>query len=530
MDNLNIAIYSRKSRYIENSDSVENQVQMCKEYIHKNYKKVNDIFVYEDEGFSGGNIDRPNFSKMMKDAKNKMFNIILCYRLDRISRNIGDFAKIIEDLQDYNIEFISIREQFDTTSPMGRAMLYIAGVFAQLERETIAERVRDNMLELSKSGKWLGGNTPFGYKKIGIGKDCYLDIDNAQIDKLKIMFDKYITFNSLNAVTKYLVDNNIKNEDNKYFHINSIRRMLANPFYCKADINFYNYAKKNNMQICNSVEEFRDNSEYGVMCYNKQDQSKKKYVAKDTSEWIVAIGRHPYCVESEKWIDVQERFLRNADKFPRQGQAMDALLSGLIRCSNCGGFFSVTADYNGGVRKNHYYRCSNKILTKGKGCNIKNIAGTQADKLFIEQFKRTYYDQEGARELFQQNKQLLDSDNIEKDIKNFQSQIEKLSKDIGKLTEKLIDAENSTASKYIVQKIEKLDEEIKELNKKITLLKSDKNDTVIKTMNFEIFNNTTKYLINNFQSLTMTEKKRIVNELVEVIYWDGETLDVHPRL
>ncbi|MDO7204481.1 recombinase family protein [Paraclostridium bifermentans] len=89
----------------------------------------------------------------------------MCYRLDRVLRNIADFSSLIEDLQKYNISFVSIREQFDTSTPMGRAMMFIASVFAQLERETIAERVRDNMLELAKSGRWLGGTAPLGFNQ-----------------------------------------------------------------------------------------------------------------------------------------------------------------------------------------------------------------------------------------------------------------------------------------------------------------------------------------------------------------------------
>lgn len=79
--------------------------------------------------------------------------------MDRISRNIGDFAKLIEEFSHTQTTFVSIKEQFDTSSPMGKAMMYIASVFSQLERETIAERIRDNMLELSKTGRWLGGVT-----------------------------------------------------------------------------------------------------------------------------------------------------------------------------------------------------------------------------------------------------------------------------------------------------------------------------------------------------------------------------------
>ena len=158
---MKLAIYSRKSKFTGKGDSIENQVQLCTEYA-KNLG-VTDILVYEDEGFSGKNINRPQFMKMMEDAKLKKFDTIICYRLDRISRNVSDFSSLIDELSSLSIGFISIKEQFDTTTPMGRAMMFISSVFAQLERETISERVRDNMRELAKDGKWLGGQLPLGY-------------------------------------------------------------------------------------------------------------------------------------------------------------------------------------------------------------------------------------------------------------------------------------------------------------------------------------------------------------------------------
>ena len=146
-------IYSRKSKFTGKGESIENQIELCRQYIamHFGEEAAENVLVYEDEGFSGGNLERPQFKKMMKDSQKIAFAAIVVYRLDRISRNIGDFAKLIEDLGDRHIDFISIREQFDTSSPMGRAMMYIASVFSQLERETIAERIRDNMHELSKT-------------------------------------------------------------------------------------------------------------------------------------------------------------------------------------------------------------------------------------------------------------------------------------------------------------------------------------------------------------------------------------------
>ena len=167
---MKIAIYSRKSRFTGKGESIGNQIQMCKDYICSNYNDYENIefAIYEDEGFSGSNTNRPQFKKLMKDIENKDFNILICYRLDRISRNVADFSSTLETLQRYNVDFISLRDQFDTSSPMGRAMIYIASVFAQLERDTIAERVRDNMLELSKTGRWLGGTAPYGYSSTPI--------------------------------------------------------------------------------------------------------------------------------------------------------------------------------------------------------------------------------------------------------------------------------------------------------------------------------------------------------------------------
>ena len=115
-----VAIYSRKSKFTGKGESIDNQIELCKQYINAHFPNVDkdNIFVYEDEGFSGGHTERPQFKKMMVDAKAKHFNAIVCYRLDRISRNIGDFAKLIEELDGLEISFISIKEQFDTTTPM----------------------------------------------------------------------------------------------------------------------------------------------------------------------------------------------------------------------------------------------------------------------------------------------------------------------------------------------------------------------------------------------------------------------------
>ena len=197
-------IYSRKSKFTGKGESVENQIEICKSYIRTNFDinvKDEDIIIKQDEGFSGIDVKRPQFQEMMKLVKDKQIKMIVVYKLDRLSRDVLDFCEMYEELQYYDTRFASVSEKFDTSTPMGKAMLMITIAFAQLERETIAERIRDNMMDLSKTGRWLGGNTPMGFesekmeklningKKVSLFK---LSPINDEIEIIKLIYDKYL--------------------------------------------------------------------------------------------------------------------------------------------------------------------------------------------------------------------------------------------------------------------------------------------------------------------------------------------------
>ena len=146
-----IAIYSRKSKFTGKGESIGNQIELCKEFIRLHYAGVmeNDILVFEDEGFSGGNLDRPDFKRMMKAARAHAMDAIVVYRLDRISRNISDFSTLIEELGGLNIAFISIREQFDTASPMGRGVRKSMAVPATGSRRPVGRQSGSPSLKVS---------------------------------------------------------------------------------------------------------------------------------------------------------------------------------------------------------------------------------------------------------------------------------------------------------------------------------------------------------------------------------------------
>ena len=167
-------------------------MDICKSRIRAQYPDISDtdILIFEDEGFSGGNTNRPKFKEMMKLVKENKIRAIYSYRLDRISRSVVDFANMYETLTEMNVSYISATECYETSTPLGRAMMSIATVFAQLERETIAERIRDNMHALAKSGRWLGGVTPTGYKSTQIIGSVTVDGKERKAYKLELIPDE----------------------------------------------------------------------------------------------------------------------------------------------------------------------------------------------------------------------------------------------------------------------------------------------------------------------------------------------------
>lgn len=340
-----IAIYSRKSRFTGKGESIGNQVDMCRTYIHTAFGETYaaGAVVFEDEGFSGGNLNWPDFKRMMKAAREHQFRAVVVYRLDRISRNISDFSSRIQELGRLEIDFVSIRESFDTSSPMGRAMMYIALVFSQLERETIAERIRDNMHELAKTGRWLGGTTPTGYTSEAVktitvdGKNkraCRLKLIPEEATIVRTIYQLYRETNSLTMTEAELLQRRIKTKTGRDFTRFSIKNILQNPVYLIADRDACQYFLDKQADLFSGVEEF--DGIRGILAYNRTNQEKgRATVFLPVREWIVAVGQHPGIIPAHTWITVQESLERNRSKSYRKPRSNEALLTGLLWC-RCG--------------------------------------------------------------------------------------------------------------------------------------------------------------------------------------------------
>ena len=161
---------------------------------------------YDDGGFSGGNMNRPALKRLLADAEDGKIDIIVVYKLDRLSRSICDFAELSKWFDKWNVAFVSVTQEINTSTSSGRMMLNILMTFAQFEREQIAERVRDKMSASRKKGKWVGGNVPIGYKVV----DKKLVPDEETVPIVKRIFQRYLEIQSPTMIARELNADGIK--------------------------------------------------------------------------------------------------------------------------------------------------------------------------------------------------------------------------------------------------------------------------------------------------------------------------------
>ncbi|PRR86019.1 recombinase family protein [Clostridium luticellarii] len=530
---MKAAIYSRKSKFSEKGESVENQIEMCKEYLNRNYTNIEEIKVYEDEGFSGGNINRPEFKKLLTDAKKNKFNVLICYRLDRISRNVADFSNTIEELQRHSIDFISIKEQFDTSSPMGRAMMNIAAVFAQLERETIAERVRDNMLELAKTGRWLGGTAPIGYKSEAVkyfnqdGKDkkmFKLTQITEEIETVKLIYKLYLEKRGFASVATYLCKNKYKGKNGGEFSRATVEQIIINPVYCISDENIFNWFKDEGALTCGNPD-----GVHGLMVYNKRNQGGKK--PNPIDQWIVAVGKHEGVISSSTWLKCQNILRENrAKSSPRSGTGNKFLLSGMVVCGECGSGMSSWSHYN----KNkdfmeRYYRCNLRNRASNR-CRNKMLNAYKAEE-YVENYLLDL-DMSTLLHMYKSNKKrALNKNAVKNQLSKLKKQLDKNNKIIKGLVRKFaLIGEDTKLIQIVKTEIDNTNIENDEIKNKISELTTSMESFEIR----EEFVGIVKEALSNFKKfykLVDIEAKRVlIKSLVKNIVWHGntETIEINP--
>ncbi|MEA5083569.1 MAG: recombinase family protein [Lachnospiraceae bacterium] len=481
-----VAIYARQSVDKKDSISIETQVEKCKT------ETGDAVETFIDKGFSGKNIKRPEFQRMLEQVRNGKIEKIVVYRIDRFSRSIADFGSVWEILKENGVEFVSINEKFDTSTPIGRAMLYIVMSFAQLERETIAERIKDNYYARLQNGTWVGGPPPFGFSikkdKLNGKKVSLLEV-NQEIEIVKRIFLSYLEENSLGGVAKKLTKEEIPCGKRKAWDSVAVSRILHNPIYAKCDFDLYIYLLTKEIQIKSSVEEF--DGVHGGMLVGKRDRGGEKCHPADKQYF--AISLHEGVIPSENWIKCNEKLDENKQVL-NNGKGKYTWLSGLLKCENCG--YSLKIVFSKGKKylicsgRTNYHICHEKIEVSVKDLELEVMK--EIEKMLPEiQFCE---------------------DSLEERKLNLTEKVSDIEKKITRLVE-AISQSDDIPIQYLNEKIKRLEEE-----RNFCLIQLEEGKISSKQRNFD------------FQSLAFEEKKKVAAELIEKILVGSNNAEVQWKI
>lgn len=308
MDKNRVAIYIRVStNYQIDKDSIPMQRKDLIAYSEL-MLNTDDYVIFEDAGYSGKNMDRPKFQDMMTQIRAGLFTHLLVWKIDRISRNLLDFATMYRELKDLGVTFVSKNEQFDTSSAMGEAMLKIILVFAELERNMTSERVAATMLSRANGGKWNGGRVPFGYSYDRNTGTFFPDPDEK--DLAIAIHDRYEETRSLTRLAQQLNKEGCRSRIGTEWSPVTLHLILTNYFYC------------------------------GDYTYNKLKEGDRQK-PNDESKWVIVRDHHVALVTREQKERICE-ILSGNSKLMREKMHYDShstnihVFGGLVHCGRCG--------------------------------------------------------------------------------------------------------------------------------------------------------------------------------------------------
>jgi site-specific DNA recombinase len=493
------AIYARQSVDRKDSISIESQIEFCK---HETWG--NEYKVYKDKGYSGKNTERPEFQDMLTDIENGLINKVIVYKLDRISRSILDFANMMEIFQRHNVEFVSYTEKFDTSTPMGRAMLNICIVFAQLERETIQKRVADAYYSRSKKGYYMGGRIPYGFsieKTIinGIKTSKYIPME-AEQEQLRLIYSIYEKPEStLGDVQRFLEANNISHLRGKHWETARLSEMLRNPIYVKADIDIYNFFRNYGADIINDAADFIGTNG----CYLYKGESRKNNKTYDLADRHLVIAPHEGFISSDVWLRCRLKCMNNHQS-AHIHKGKNSWLIGKVKCAKCGYALIIT---KAKTQAGRYFNCRSRYTSRrcsGPG----TIYASEFEGLILEEIKKK------LSEFRDISAQKAKSTNPK--IHEYKVKLTQIDTEINSLLAQVPKAGDTLIS-YINERIEVLDSERRQIQKDMAVLAIKAEGADLKKISADI---------DMWEKISFEDKKAIVDALIKVIIVDEGNIKI----
>ena len=413
-------------------------------------------------------------------------------------------------------------------------------VIAEFERDIIAERISDNLYELAKEGRWLGGVTPTGFvsKKETImlhGRKSTVNHLEPVADELitvKKIFDVFLERRSIEAVVKYMIHNEILTKTGKRHTRVSIRNILSNPVYAVADMDIYNYYRENGITVYAQESDF--NGVNGLMVYNKTEQMKElkddsytlnpKYVHKrfmnETDKWVISVGKHKGLIQGRDWLTVQEIMKDNKEQSARPHIKTRSLLSGIIACPVCGkNLFAhkETKRFEEDGSPRFLYKCQTRRVVKSD-CSYMPIQGNKIDNFILDTLcKIGSTNSDEYYNMLEEEIRRNSYDVIADEERGLREKIKTLKRDIESQTQTLRTIPDN-AKKYIIDDIGKMSEELSATEKQLEVFSSKKTESKGTLDGL----NKARELVNSFESLikemTYEEKMELVRLIIAKVY------------
>jgi len=330
---MRIAIYIRVSTEDQAKEGYSLAVQ--REYLESFAKREGlEVFkIYQDDGISGYSTERPALKELFKDAKDKKFDLVLVYKIDRFSRNLKDLLNLVDDLSSYGVGFKSAAEPFDTTTSAGKLMFQQLGSFAEFERNRIAERVFPGMVKGVQQGNWQGARYgPYGYEYNKERK--LLETNEEEAKVVKLIYTMFLYDKSIRGITEYLTRKGYRNRKGNIFTTKLIGDILKNRMYTGKLI-------------------------WNVHHYDKTQKTRKgyRYIKNPPDKIIIAQGKHQPIISEEDFELAQKKLAER--RVERKKKASDYPLSGILYCAKCNhkylGLTSISNHRTG--TKKRWYRC-----------------------------------------------------------------------------------------------------------------------------------------------------------------------------
>lgn len=498
-----IAIYARKSVYREDSISIETQIEHCK-YSAKGEECV----IYEDNGYSGKDTNRPAFKKLIRDIKSGKICTVIVYKLDRISRSVLDFEQTRQLLEKYNVNFISSTESFDTSTPMGKAMTNISMTFAQLEREQIQQRVTDAYKSRSSKGFYMGGKVPFGYIRkpavIDDIKTSMFEVEPNEAGIVKLIYKLYSNPSmSLGGVHRELVrqGKGIKTKTGTPWNTARLSEVMRNPAYVKADHNVYNFFKEQGCNICNPIEDF--DGEHACYFYSDENKNRKTWDLKGAK---LVLAPHTGIIPPDIWLMCRRKILANHQV--KTCKPKNSFLSGKVKCGSCGYAMVIRKSQ---TKAGRYFVCQGRSQYKCCKGEHHTVYATEFENMILERMTEKINGLTIKPEDNRQDEQALK-------IQELKDKVYNTEQEINSLLNKIVVADETTM-KYINRRITELD------NKKNSLLMEiDKAENIHSEKEIKV-----KQLVNVMElwdKLTHEDKVGVVNLLIKKIVVYPENTEI----